>query len=304
MASRRLLFLALSSLVVGCYSGLDESGSDLTASEQRGTVLAAAPGTTVEVLDGVAAFVPAPGDAVTIEIVYDDGAMDLVELSTDEDGIVRVRQPDLGFTTELDGDAACASKCDGTGHSTLGHAWDERLRWRYNDAHRPGSVGKQATIDALKYAAATITTSRNGCSMADHVSATQTYDGTTSTAPNLTASPTTITCNANDGKNVVGWATNLASNVLGATCTWRSGDVAVETDAKYNSDRAWFAGDAVPSGCSTKFSLRAVASHEFGHAFGLGHSGCAQTMAPAIPPCESHRRKLGRGDVLGLRALY
>ena len=41
-----------------------------------------------------------------------------------------------------------------------------------------------------------------------------------------------------------------------------------------------------------------------GHTFGLGHSGCSQTMAPSLSACKAGTRVYGKGDVLGLRALY
>ncbi|MCA9657524.1 MAG: matrixin family metalloprotease [Myxococcales bacterium] len=266
-------------------------------------VLDAAPGDEVEIAEGIAAVVPEPGDGVVMEVLYDDGAMYIADLATDEEGIVRLRLPGLGFS---DGGVshACASKCTDTSYKLLPHKWNQRINWYYRDANRPSSVGKTGTIDALKYAASTSTGSRNSCGMADQVSATHTYKGTTSTAPNISASGGVISCNTGDGKNVVGWATSFPSGTLGVACTWRSGGAATETDQKYNNQKSWFAGNSAPSGCSNRFSLRAVAAHEFGHSFGLDHSGCYQTMAPSTAPCASGGRMLGKGDVKGLRALY
>ena len=60
--------------------------------------------------------------------------------------------------------------------------------------------------------------------------------------------------------------------------------------------------------CTEGWDLQAVATHEFGHAFGLGHVKeglhANLTMAPYILPCQSSEARLGLGDVRGLRALY
>lgn len=285
----------------GDDSGAPDSDAGAPEPEPAPVVLPdARPGDTVELIDQMFATVPTPGEGVTMEIIYDDGVMDLVDLQTDALGEVTMHQPDLGLGTALDPEEACPSKCSGTGYSLLPHKWTNKLRWFYRDAHRPGSLGKSATIDALRYGIQTITFARNPCGMGDGVSATAEYQGTTSAAPDIEGTQ----CKARDGKSVVGWGAGLPGNILAVTCTWRVGGQAVESDARYNRNKAWFAGNDVPGGCSGRFSIRAVAAHEFGHSFGLGHSGCRQTMAPAIPPCESHRRRLGRGDVRGLRTRY
>ncbi|MEZ4380704.1 MAG: matrixin family metalloprotease [Nannocystaceae bacterium] len=271
--------------------------------EDDAFILDAAPGDTIEIAEGIAAVVPAPGDGVVMEVLYEDGAMYLADLETDAEGVVRLRLPELGFS---DGGTshACASKCSDTTYKLLAHKWNKRVDWYYRDSGRPSSVSKTGTIDALKYAAATSTTSRNSCGMTDQVSATHSYKGTTGTSPNIGVSNGVVVCSTNDGKNVVGWATGFPSTTLGVACTWRSGGTAVETDQKYNNKKSWFGGNSVPSGCSNRFSLRAVASHEWGHSYGLDHTGCAQTMAPSTAACKAGGRLFGKGDVLGLRALY
>ena len=51
-----------------------------------------------------------------------------------------------------------------------------------------------------------------------------------------------------------------------------------------------------------------MATHEFGHAFGLGHVAeglhANLTMAPYILPCQNSESRLGLGDLRGLQAEY
>jgi hypothetical protein len=296
-------------LALGC--GVEPGGEPALAADasaDRAPVVelaSAVPGDTVELVDGIFAVVPELGEGVTLEVLYDGGDAYLVDLATALDGSVAMTVPDVGLGAAVDPDTACPSKCGHTVFHLLGFSWDEKLRWRYRDAHRPSSIGKAAAIDALRYGAATITTSRNACNLSDSVSASHEYLGQTSTAPNVIANAGGTGCGASDGKNVVGWGGSMPSGILGVTCTWRVGGTAVEADQKYAANGTkWFAGNSAPSGCSGKFSLRAVAAHEFGHAFGLDHSSCAQTMAPSVAPCEVHRRRLGKSDVRGLRQLY
>jgi predicted Zn-dependent protease len=57
--------------------------------------------------------------------------------------------------------------------------------------------------------------------------------------------------------------------------------------------------------CRRSYDLQSVATHEFGHALGLGHvSNPSLTMHHFAPYCSTAPRTLGRGDVRGLRALY
>ncbi len=253
---------------------------------------------TIEVVDGLSIALPGEGMAVTMEVIYADGNTELITASVDELGTVALaHHNDFGFTPASE--AGCASKCSDGSYTTLGYKWTSKYRWRYRDSQRPSSVGQTAAIDAFKHAFAGIQNSRNPCSLTDQVSATHEYLGTTSTAPNISSTG----CLQPDGNNVIGWG-DLPSGVLGLTCTWSSGGKAVESDQRYNRAISWFAGNSPPSGCSNRHSLRAVATHEAGHSFGLGHSGCSQTMAPKVTPCKSSSRQFGRGDVLGLRALY
>ena len=57
----------------------------------------------------------------------------------------------------------------------------------------------------------------------------------------------------------------------------------------------FFAGS---SGCSGGFYIEDIASHEFGHALGLGHSTSANaTMYPSVASCNMGNRTLDADDI-------
>lgn len=84
---------------------------------------------------------------------------------------------------------------------------------------------------------------------------------------------------------------------------------AMESDVKLNDlHYRWYAANKRPRGCRRSYSVEAVATHEFGHVFGLGHVSEGLhgnlTMSTHTGPCSGAQSSLGLGDVLGLRSLY
>jgi hypothetical protein len=129
------------------------------------------------------------------------------------------------------------------------------------------------------------------------------YLGSTDTGPNIVSSGG---CGSRDNKNVVGFGT-LPPGMLALTCWWASGGSMIEADMRLNkANFLWVV--SVGSGCSNKFSVEGVATHEFGHAFGMAHvdEGLhgSLTMSPTIYACQGSETTLGRGDVLGLQSKY
>ncbi|HEY3211230.1 MAG TPA: matrixin family metalloprotease [Actinomycetota bacterium] len=202
-----------------------------------------------------------------------------------------------------EGGSEVQSACSDGAYVLNGHRWSKQYNWRFQASSRPNGFSASGTADAFRRAALNIVRGDNNCGLPDAISASQWYRGTTSRAPNISSG---AGCLGRDGYNVVGFGT-LPSGYLGMTCWWTYNGRIVETDVKLNKAYyRWYINR--PSGCSYKWSIEAAATHEFGHAFGLGHVSEAQhpslTMSPVIKACQESEKTLGLGDVVGLKALY
>jgi hypothetical protein len=115
-----------------------------------------------------------------------------------------------------------------------------------------------------------------------------------------------------DGTNVISWS-KLGGTTLGvtsyiATDTSQSqtcgGNLIyrfVEVDVRFNNAFKW----QTSSGCSGGYDLAGVATHEFGHAVGLGHSSVAgATMYPSVAACDFSVSSLASDDKNGYTAIY
>lgn len=233
----------------------------------------------------------------------EDGEAPAEDATTGDDAI----PGDEEVSTEEAGEATAAGSagpCKDRARNGLPFAWTEPYRWKLHAASVPSSMSKDVVERKLRRAANNITSSRNSCGLADQVSAQNVYLGRTTKKTNVRADGT---CTQTDGMNTVGFG-DLPAGVLGVACTWYSNGVALESDVRFNKvDHRWYA--ARPSSCSGRYSVEAVATHEFGHVFGLGHVGEGAhgnlTMSPSINgSCQNAEATLGRGDVIGLRAKY
>ena len=134
------------------------------------------------------------------------------------------------------------------------------------------------------------------------MSATSSYLGTTSSSPNI-AGPQT--CLGNDGQNVVGFG-NLDAGIVAFSCWWFTGTTNVEADMLLNKhDFDWSTN---PVTCNNQYLVRAIATHEFGHIYGLAHVSenlhPDLTMSTAAYACDDSPSTLGLGDMLGLERHY
>lgn len=203
-----------------------------------------------------------------------------------------VRKPAAAGSTT--GDTVTAS-CSSRSYVLAGHHWSSAVSWRYN-----ASGEKTSGLTALRSAAGAWDGALTSCGTKVTSTARNTYLGTTTRQPAVTAAGG---CGAMDKTNSVGWG-SLPSGVLGLTCVWFGSDrVAVEADQRYATGFTW---NSAATCTGSRYDLRGVATHEWGHTYGLGHTAQASglVMKPSSTTCETAQRTLGLGDVLGIDALY
>ena len=198
--------------------------------------------------------------------------------------------------------AVSPSPCTDRARKFTGGRWQETFFWSYRARTTPPNLTKAAVIRVLKRSVRNIVNVRNDCGHPDKVGARAVYLGVTDRTPAPTDEGA---CAERDGHNVIGFG-KLPGGIAGLTCVWSIGDRIIEADIKLDRRSAWAVSLA---SCNVQSMVEAVATHEFGHAFGLGHvteSGHGRlTMSERLDGyCQLAEATLGKGDWLGLEALY
>lgn len=263
---------------------------------------------------GAAAVVPPRGIGVVAHVDRADGSSQTLSISTAANGTVRVDSLGQQQSSAPDAVASSPGPCqDGAFNlAEIGgkhYKWFNTYNWRFNAGSTPSEVVVDNAESALRQATKNITQANDNCGLTDNISATQSYQGRTSQSTDINANGTCQSFQAN--QNVSGFG-DLPAGVLGVTCTWADTSTtpatAVQSDMRLNkADFRWIVD--IGSGCSNRWSVEAVATHERGHTFSLGHVNEADhgnlTMSPFINgPCQNSESTLGLGDVRGLRQLY
>ena len=129
-----------------------------------------------------------------------------------------------------------------------------------------------------------------------------TWDGQTSAAVLSYQGTITKSAGKRDGYNVVSWGAYQAG-AIAVTYIWYSGSQILETDTKMNTFYKWSL-----SGEAGKMDVQNIMTHEFGHWAGLddlyGDVDYWLTMYGYADYGETYKQTLGKGDILGLEAVY
>ncbi|HEX2050507.1 MAG TPA: matrixin family metalloprotease [Actinomycetota bacterium] len=97
---------------------------------------------------------------------------------------------------------------------------------------------------------------------------------------------------------------------LATTYTWRWSDGFIESDVVFNNAYTWWQAPSEGDGCyedaGEVYDVANIATHEFGHAYGLGHPSGArfETMYAYGYSGETLKRSPASGDRAGISALY
>ncbi|WP_309069050.1 matrixin family metalloprotease [Microbacterium sp.] len=268
--------------------------------------------------DGVGVEIPEAGYGVVAIAIGDDGTETALTVTTSPDGVVDVETQEHAATgdegVETEGHAATTSatttatvnRCSDTSHALLGGKWFSTPTFMVNSTERrPSNISEANWEIVVGDALRTITTGADGCSLSPTPSATGVTRMNQLGDANISS---TNTCTSTDSVSVVDFG-SLSGTPLALTCVSfvfgtdqiRAADLRID-----NSNVSWVTS---VSGCTgTKYDLRSTLTHEFGHAFGLGHAvergGNDLTMSPSVTACNSSARYLGLGDLRGLLALY
>ena len=304
-------------LVLGAaLTGVALLGPAGSATAAGAATFALRPGMVVT-RNGVSAVVPPRGEGAGAEAWLSDGGSISLTVQTGIDGHIVITAARTSPAVALAAPPA-ASVASSGGHATIQGSppacqdatyhltsswWRTSVHWLFQASSTPTNMSHSAAQKAIKSGASHITHAFNDCGRADHVSAASRYAGVTGASPNISSSSV---CQNRDGRNVVGFG-DLPAGQLGYTCLWyQGGSRTVEADIKLNKqDFSWTTSTV---GCSNQYLVQAVATHQFGWAFGLANVSEASqtnlTMSTTMFFCDSSPSTLGLGDMRGLEARY
>jgi hypothetical protein len=110
-----------------------------------------------------------------------------------------------------------------------------------------------------------------------------------------------------DGINMVRFG-NLPRDAIAMNIIWTDGTYLVEWDQIYDDKDFDWSLDCTAEDCESKMDFQNIATHELGHAFGLGDlysDLCTeQTMYGYSDFGETNKRSLEDGDISGIQVLY
>jgi len=187
-----------------------------------------------------------------------------------------------------------------------GHDWKISLRWGYHQASTPRRMKASNAVEQIRLGLSNIRDGQDNCGLNGRPDASSRYLGRMTAKPNIFMRDGRVRCGTYNSRNTVGWGP-LPGNLLGYTCYWWNRDNKNMIAADMRLDPGSRTVLRYPANCRNKFDLQSLATHEWGHAYGLLHPGAGHaklTMAHLLPPCSKAPRTLGLGDWRGMRKLY
>jgi hypothetical protein len=282
-------------------------------------------GRTVEFSEGMVLEVPPARVTVGASGIDANGMGSSFAISTAADGEITYEVPGggkmLAIPTEaavVDEDHALATSetkgCNYADYGLIGASWTQGYVWYIGDGRRPDSMTTSQVTEAFFDAANAIVDSRNPCGYSDEVTADWSYGGGSGYESDMRLVDGGTKCYDYDDRDewsVVdfGDLANHGRPWVAYTCTYWYRSSMVEADVRFNVVDHSFTGFPRSDNCNNeKYDLQSVATHEFGHVWGLDdlYSFAAryQTMYGYMYKCRLLARSLAKSDVLGLRSMY
>lgn len=193
--------------------------------------------------------------------------------------------------------ASTSAKCDNDPYEINPWRWPvwKAYKWYYRTT---GTLGGR---DAMAAGLSAMANGTGACGTNVPNSAKHSYQGTTTVAADISSNG----CGVADSTNVLDWGSLSDPSWLAATCTWKTSTEIYAADVRFSKSVPWHTSTSL-AGCSGEYDLQALATHEAGHVFGLKHVAQAswQVMKPEFQKCEMGPRKLGAGDLRGMKVLF
>ena len=261
---------------------------------------------------GIGAVVPEPGMTITADATLTDGHQHLTvsnprgeEISLEGVGPEARSEASSDFGTMATSPRSCR---DGYYYSR-GYKVYNYNRWYANAGSIPGSLSKSGAVGAMKSGGANIFKVQDSCGIPDRVKGELRYQGRAQRSADIN---TNGSCNANDGKSVIGFG-DLPDGTLAYACvaSWivnNAPDRVASSDIRLNKeDYGWTT--RVRGSCSGRYDVESSVTHERGHTFGLGEAsegshGNLTMSEDSNGACQTSERSLGRGDARGLNSKY
>jgi hypothetical protein len=183
------------------------------------------------------------------------------------------------------------------------HTWAGSLRYRVNLSRMPGRFHAKTVARQIKAANGNMRKGRNTCDRPRLKTPVGRYLGRTGKKPNVSAGGPS--CGRGNTSNIVGFG-NLPGGLLGWTCYWWGGNGRM-MGADILIDNGPNLATSLPSNCTSTWDFEGTVTHEWGHAYGMAHTGSGHrnlTMQHLLRPCSTYARTLGLGDWLGMKKMY